>query len=171
MSHAPEAAPTESARLCQEALTAAAEGRWADAEAQLTELVRLIPNDDGLWTTLATVHLGAGAVDKAMAAGERAIELMPVSHAAWSVLADAYAAAGLWEEALGAAQQQFELKPYLPEGLYKAAVAYVQLDEPEGAIRALEAALSQRRSLREQLIADDRFAALREQPGYRLLID
>jgi tetratricopeptide (TPR) repeat protein len=167
MSHAPETA----ARQHQDALAALAEGRYAEAIAELTRLVRLLPGDDELWASLAAAHLGAGTVDQAMQAGERAIELMPVNHLAWSHLADAYAAAGLWEEALGAAQQQFELKPFLPEGLYKAAVAYVQLDEPEGALRALEAALSQRSSLRGQLQQDPRFAPLHDHPGYRQLID
>jgi tetratricopeptide (TPR) repeat protein len=170
MTHASDAT-TASASLRQDALTAVANGRFAEAVASLTSLVRLIADDDTLWAALAAAHFGAGDIDRAITAAERAIEVMPVNVEAWSHLADAYAAAGLWEEALGAAQQQFELKPFLPDGLYKSAVAFVHLDEPEGAIRALEAALSQRRSLKGTLAADARFAALQDHPGFRQLLD
>jgi len=105
------------------------------AVGSLTALLRLLPQDDTLWAALAAAHLGAGDIAQAIQAGERAIEVMPVNVEAWSHLADAYAAAGQWEEALGAAQQQFELKPFRPEGLYTAAIAYMQLDDPQGALR------------------------------------
>lgn len=160
----------DATRMRHDAQTALAEGRPAEAVTTLTTLVRLLPDDDTLWAALAAAHLRAGDVERAIQAGERAIEVMPVNVEAWSHLADAFAAAGHWEEALGAAQQQFELKPFVPEGLYKAAVAYVQLNEPEGAIRALEAAISQRRALRDTVATDARFATLKDHPGFQLLL-
>jgi cytochrome c-type biogenesis protein CcmH/NrfG len=79
MSLIPDAPPTESQRLRDQAQAAMADGRPADAVATLTGLVRLMPADDGLWAMLAAAQLAAGAVEAAITAGEKAIEVMPVN--------------------------------------------------------------------------------------------
>ena len=171
MSSTPEQPTTDATQWQEEAQRHMAAGDPVAAVGLLSRLVLLTPEADIAWTTLAEAHLAAGAAEAAVQAGLKAVDLMPVSLPAWTVLADALAAAGQWEDALTAAVQQFELFPVVPDGLYKAAVAHVQLDDALGAIRALEAALSQRRALRDRLRTDVRFDSIRDHAGFRLLLD
>lgn len=166
--NAPTASIADLLRDAQAHLTAS---RFAEALGVLLKASDLAPDDDRVWTDLILAYQGQGEHEYAIRAGLKAIELMPVNHEAWQRLADVFAIVGAWEDALAAAQRQFELAPYLPDGLYKAAVAHVKLDDTQGALRALEAALSQQRSLRDRLLTDPAFDPIRELPGFRLLID
>lgn len=159
------------ADLLRDAQAHLAASRFADALALLTTASEQAPTDDRIWAELILAHQGQGDYEAAIQAGLKAIDLMPVNPDAWARLADVFALTGDWEDALAAAQRQFELAPARPDGLYKAAVAHVKLDDTQGAIRALEAALSQQRSLRDRLLTDPAFDPIREEPGFRLLID
>jgi tetratricopeptide (TPR) repeat protein len=171
MSSTPVPSNSDATHWHRDAQAHLAAGRYADAADLLSRLVLLVPDNDVFWTDLGLARFGAGHCDEARQAGLKAIDLMSVSLPAWSLLADVFAAAGQWEEALSAAVQQFELSPVVPDGLYKAAVAHAHLDDSEGAIRALEAALSQRRDLRPRMAADPSFAAIRTTAGFRQLLD
>ena len=146
-------------------------GRYEEAIASYDKAIEAKPDDNEAWYNRGNSLNALGRHEEAIASYDKAIEAKPDDNEAWSNRGVALDALGRHDEAIASYDEAIEIKPDDANAYYNKACCLSLMSDRNESIKLLATAITLDSSCRESAQKDEDFAELRNDAGFKILVE
>ena len=148
----------------------AALGQSEEALASYDQAIESGPGMDFVFFNRGKVLGELGRIEEAIASFEKVIGLNPSNHSAWDNHGYSLTKLGKYREAIDSFDRALQIEPDSANATYNKAFCISMMGDRDGALEWLKKAIDLDAKYREMAKTDKDFAGLRDDPGFRELV-